>query len=54
MVGVESALAIAVLSVGVVLRVDRAGHAVSAGNEVVVGTGLARTSVETESWVALA
>lgn len=49
----KSALAIAVLSSGVVLRVDRAGHAISAGNKVIVRACLARASVETESWVAL-
>ena len=54
LIGVKSALAVAVLSVGVVLRVDRAGHAVSIGNEVIVGASLARSAEKTESGVALA
>lgn len=41
LVGEETGQTVTVVGVGVVGRVDRAGHAISIGDEVVCGAGLA-------------
>lgn len=45
----ESIVAIAVASSGVVVRVDRASHAVPVADEVVAWANLAKTSHQTKS-----